>query len=120
MQHRWRADKRAFYEHRQAELWRVRTTPFYGCTSIGGCGSYALPVYVVDCESGGRFNDPSAPNGAYSMLTGPLQGVPTWETYRPGWASGYAAPYQAPRKAQDIAAHRLYVAYGLEPWTECA
>lgn len=79
----------------------------------------ALPWSIVDCESGGRFHSPSAPNGGYSLLTGPLQGVPTWETWRPRWASRFAAPYEAPKKAQDIAAYRLRMAYGLSPW-ECA
>jgi hypothetical protein len=106
---------------RRAELRRARReriTPYYGCTA-SGCGRYAIPSYIVDCESGGRFNDPSAPNGAYALLSLATHGVPTWDDWRPGWASGYAMPYQAPRLAQDIAAHRLWMAYGSEPW-ECA
>lgn len=95
-------------------LWRERVVPFHG-----GGRRWAIPYGVVVCESGARVNDSAAPNGAYSMLTGPLQGVPTWETWRPDWADGYAAPWEAPKRAQDIAAHRLFVAYGLSPW-ECA
>lgn len=120
MKRRWRAAKSAYYAHRRAMLFRERVTPFYGCTSIGGCGYFAIPASIVDCESGGRFNDPSAPNGAYSLLSASLQGVATWETWRPRWAARYALPYQAPRKAQDIAAHRLWLAYGSQPWAECA
>lgn len=114
MKTRWRADQKQFYEHRSRMLWRTRVTPY-----PGGGHWWAIPYYIVVCESGGRYNDPSAPNGAYSLLAGPLQGVPTWETWRPSWASGYELPYQAPPKAQDLAAHKLYRAYGLEPW-ECA
>lgn len=80
---------------------------------------FAIPVPIVICESGGRYHSPSAPNGAYSLLSGPLQGVPTWETWRPRWASEYAEPFEAPAIAQDIAAHRLFQADGLAPW-ECA
>lgn len=119
MKRRWREDKAAYYQHRSAKLWVTRVTPYYGCTSIGGCHMWAIPAYIVDCESGGRYNDPSAPNGAYSLLAGPLQGVSTWEEWRPGWAAGYSLPYEAPAKAQDEAAHHLWVAYGSEPWS-CA
>ena len=111
---RWSTAKRRYYQHRSKLLWRERVTPFRG-----GGRFWAIPFSVVYCESGGRYHDPAAPNGAYALLTGPLQGVPTWESWRPGWASEYGAPYQAPKKAQDIAAHRLRMAYGLEPW-ECA
>lgn len=111
----WSTSRQRFYAYRG---FRQRN-PYYGCTSHSGCGYYALPAYVVECESSGRFNDPSAPNGGYSLLDGPRQGVPTWETWRPSWASGYAEPYEAPRRAQDEATQALYHAHGLEPW-ECA
>jgi hypothetical protein len=115
----WRSLQRDYYSARRVRLWRARVTPYYGCTSSGGCHAWAIPAYIVECESGGRYNDPSAPNGAYSLLSNALQGVPTWDTWRPASAAGDANPYEAPPKAQDIAAHRLWVAYGSEPW-ECA
>lgn len=119
MQAAWKELRTDYYSARSARLWRNRVTPYYGCTSLGGCHRWAIPAYIVDCESGGRYHSSSAPNGAYSLLAAPLQGVPTWESWRPGWAAGYSLPYEAPAKAQDEAAHRLWVAYGSSPW-ECA
>lgn len=110
----WERERAGYYVRRKATLWRERVTPY-----SGGGRWWAIPYYIVVCESGARVNDPAAPNGAYSLLTGPLQGVPTWESWRPDWADGYAAPYQAPKRAQDIAAHDLWEAHGTEPW-DCA
>lgn len=115
MKNAWRRSKTAYFKYRGYR----RRNPYYGCTSYSGCQYYALPAPVVECESSGRFHDPSAPNGGYSLLDKPRQGVPTWETWRPSWASGYAEPYEAPRRAQDEATEDLVGAYGLEPW-ECA
>jgi hypothetical protein len=111
----WDRERDHYYSVRRTKLWQARVTPYPGDGRL-----WAIPYYIVACESGGRANSPAAPNGAYSLLTDPLQGVPTWETWRPDWADGHAAPYQAPKRAQDIAAHRLWVAYGSEPWVECA
>jgi hypothetical protein len=110
----WQRRQAAFFKHRRTELWRERVTPY-----PGGGRRWAIPYYIVVCESGARINDPAAPNGAHSLLAGPLQGVPTWESWRPRWAAKYALPYQAPKRAQDVAAHRLLAAYGTAPW-ECA
>ncbi len=119
MQDFWREVRAAYNAARKARLLFHKRNPYYGCTSYSGCGFYALPASVVECESGGRFHSPSAPNGAYSLLDNYRQGVPTWEQWRPAWADKYAEPYEAPRKAQDIATHRLLEAHGFEPW-ECA
>ncbi len=57
-------------------------------------------------ESSDRYNDPSAPSGAYGIV--PV----TWASY------GYSGwPYQAPAAVQDALALRLYNQYGWQPWS---
>ncbi len=57
-------------------------------------------------ESGDRYNDPSAPSGAYGIV--PV----TWASY------GYSGwPYEAPPAVQDALALRLYNEYGWQPWS---
>jgi hypothetical protein len=57
-------------------------------------------------ESGDRYNDPSAPSGAYGILGS------TWASY------GYAGwPYQADPSTQDALALLLYSQYGWAPWS---
>jgi hypothetical protein len=107
MKHRWRTEQRAFYAHRRAQLWRVRVTPF-----PGGGQFWAVPYYIVVCESGARGYVAS---GYYGILF--TAEVPTWQTWGEPWFA--PTPGEASKKEQDIVAHRLYVAYGLEPW-ECA
>lgn len=113
MKHRWRTDKKSYFRHRSNELFRVRVTPYYGCTTLGGCKWWAIPSYIVDCESGGDYTPDQGLTfgGAYGML------VSTWLEYGGGrWASqaNYASP-----KAQDIVAHRLWVSHPYGPWA-CA
>jgi transglycosylase-like protein len=104
---RWREDERAFFEHRRAELWRQRVTPFRG-----GGRSWAIPYAIVVCESGVRR---TVPSGYYGILFS--ASVPTWQTWGdPGFAP---SPGEASKREQDIVAHRLYQALGLQPW-ECA
>lgn len=114
MKRTWRRDAKAFFDYRTYRT----NNPWRGCTTYSGCGYYAIPAPIVECESGGRFHDPNAPNGGYSMLDGPHQGVPTWEDWRPAWARGYASPWEAPRRAQDEAALYGWEKYEGEPW-EC-
>ena len=57
-------------------------------------------------ESGNRYNDPSAPSGAYGIL------ISTWRSF------GYAGwPYEAAPAVQDALALRLYSMYGFHPWS---
>ncbi|MCL4446087.1 MAG: transglycosylase family protein [Actinobacteria bacterium] len=57
-------------------------------------------------ESGNRYNDPSAPSGAYGIE------LSTWRAYGfNGW------PYQAAPALQDALALRLYNEYGWAPWS---
>lgn len=97
----WERDRRAFFDHRSARLWQERVTPEPG----PGGSHWAIPWYIVECESGGDYtaqNPTSSAYGAYQML-----------------ASTYAAYCSAcdwsPRD-QDLAARRLYVSAGTSPW----
>jgi hypothetical protein len=57
-------------------------------------------------ESGNRYNDSSAPSGAYGILAS------TWHSFGfSGW------PYQAAPAVQDALALRLYSMYGFHPWS---
>jgi len=57
-------------------------------------------------ESGDRYNDPSAPSGAYGILAS------TWHSFGfSGW------PYQAAPAVQDALALKLYSLYGFHPWS---
>jgi hypothetical protein len=57
-------------------------------------------------ESGGLFNSPSAPSGAYGIVE------VTWHSL------GYGGwPYQAPAAQQNQAALTLYQRYGFSPWS---
>jgi hypothetical protein len=77
MQKRWRADKRAYNQHRAAKYAEQRAreqqrrevealTP-YDC---GSAGRFAIPCYIVSCESGyswGAYN-PSGAAGPYQIM----------------------------------------------------
>jgi hypothetical protein len=72
----------------------------------------ANSVYTADwaCirtrESNNRYNDPSAPSGAYGILAS------TWHSFGfTGW------PYQAAPIVQDSLALKLYSMYGWHPWS---
>ncbi len=57
-------------------------------------------------ESSDRYNDPSAPSGAYGIIQS------TWQSY------GYSGwPYEASAATQDALALRLYNQYGWQPWS---
>ena len=57
-------------------------------------------------ESGDRYNDPSAPSGAYGIIS------VTWHSY------GYSGwPYEASPATQDALALKLYNRYGWQPWS---
>ena len=57
-------------------------------------------------ESGDRYNDSSAPSGAYGIIS------VTWHSY------GYSGwPYEASPATQDALALKLYNQYGWQPWS---
>lgn len=78
-------------------------------------GEWAIPSYIVSCESGGVYTKwnygGSGASGAYQIMGG------TWRAYG-GGAFASAAAY-APPWAQHIIAHRIYSASGSGPWS-CA
>lgn len=109
----WRKDKTAFNIHQAAEEHRVKYTPYYGCTKLGICKWWALPAYIVSCESGGDYTPDSGLTfgGAYGIL------VSTWLEFGGGkYASqaNYAKP-----KHQDIIAHKVWITVGPSAWA-CA
>lgn len=98
----WARAKRRFYRHRQAELFRVRVTPFHYAGH-----DWAAPWPIALCESGGDYHVGFA--GAYGLIA-------------PGWSTGGGLEFapsagEATPRQQDIVAHRLYVRYGTAPWT---
>jgi hypothetical protein len=66
----------------------VRVTPFHYAGH-----DWAAPFPIALCESGGDYY--VGPYGAYGLIFEPT--------------------YMSPRE-QDLAAHRLYVQYGEDPW----
>jgi Transglycosylase-like domain len=96
----WRREKQIYWKHRRAEFWRIRVTPFPGAGRW-----WAIPWYIVDCESGGDYsaqNPTSTAYGAYQMLD---------TTY-----ATYCTACDWSKRDQDLAAHRLYREQGSSPW----
>jgi hypothetical protein len=94
-------------------IFRQRVTPHYGCTTLGGCRFWALPAYIVDCESGGDYT-PSRGltyGGAYGLLPS------TWQQF--GGSRWAAQANFASARAQDIVASRVWDAVGAGAWS-CA
>jgi hypothetical protein len=71
------------------------------------------------CESTNRYNDPSAPAGAYGMLQGWSLALTYWTSKMTRYF-GYPSspPYTATPEQQDILASLLYQHQGTSPW-EC-
>lgn len=100
------------FERKQRALRRYRialdrVTPF---------GNWAIPSYIVMCESGGNFrsvntSNPNRPAGAYQIITS------TWSAHggrRFAWAADAASPL-----AQHIIAGRIWRSGGASQW-ECS
>jgi hypothetical protein len=68
-----------------------------------GSGGWAIPEYIVMCESGGNYNasNPSGAYGAYQIM--------------PGTAQAYGCDLSTPA-GQDRCAARIYAAQGASPW----
>lgn len=80
--------------------------PPAGVESPGLTGVYngwAIPEYIVMCESGGDYNARNASGafGAYQIM--------------PGTATGYGCDLSTPR-GQDICAAKIWKAQGSAPW----
>ncbi len=71
-------------------------------------GPYAIPTYIVICESGGNYsalNPSSGAGGAYQILPS------TWKTY-----GGEGLPHEASKEEQDRIAGLIYADSGTSPW----
>lgn len=71
-------------------------------------GPYAIPAYIVMCESGGNYgavNPSSGAGGAYQILPS------TWELY-----GGQGEPQNAPKAEQDRIAGEIWVDSGPSAW----
>lgn len=70
-------------------------------------GRWAIPRYIVMCESGGdyRARNPSGAGGAYQIMPG------TFHAY-----GGVGDPASASPAMQDAVAARIYAAQGAAPW----
>jgi septal ring factor EnvC (AmiA/AmiB activator) len=74
-------------------------------------GPYAIPTYIVMCESGGNYhalNSSSGAGGAYQILPS------TWRAY-----GGQGAPQNAPKAEQDRIAAQIWRDSGPSAWA-CA
>ena len=74
-------------------------------------GPYAIPTYIVMCESGGNYhalNPSSGAGGAYQILPS------TWRAY-----GGQGLPHQAPKPEQDRIAAEIWADSGPSAWS-CA
>ena len=80
-----------------------------GSTYLGG--PYAIPTYIVMCESGGNYsalNPSSGAGGAYQILPS------TWRAY-----GGEGLPNEAPKAEQDRIAALIWADAGPGAWS-CA
>ena len=71
-------------------------------------GPYAIPAYIVMCESGGNYsavNPSSGAGGAYQILPS------TWKLY-----GGKGAPQDAPKAEQDRIAAEIWADSGSSAW----
>lgn len=71
-------------------------------------GPYAIPTYIVMCESGGNYsalNPSSGAGGAYQILPS------TWELY-----GGQGEPQNAPKAEQDRIAGEIWADSGPSAW----
>jgi hypothetical protein len=66
-------------------------------------GGYAIPSYIVECESGGDYGatNPSGAYGAYQIM--------------PGTAANYGCDLSTPA-GQDACAAEIYATEGSSPW----
>lgn len=72
-------------------------------TTTESSGGYAIPEYIVECESGGDYSaqNPSGAYGAYQIM--------------PGTASAYGCDLSTPA-GQDACAAEIYATEGASPW----
>jgi hypothetical protein len=103
---KWKEAQKSYLKHKKQMTWWHKITPFKG-----GGRRWAIPYYIVVCESGARLFSSAAPSGAYGLIEA------TWQQFRSKKASKYSMPYLAPKIEQDRVAHILWTRYGGSPWT---
>lgn len=93
MEKKWKAQKVAFYQHRTEQRRKLRRkrelvalTPY----SCGSAGRFAIPCYIVACESGYSWSayNPSGALGPYQLL-------------------GWGAPFPVVSWADKMEHHRI-------------
>lgn len=84
-----------------------QTPTAYTSSASNTGGKWAIPSYIVRCESGGNYRalNPSGAGGAYQIMPG------TWTAY-----GGTGSPHTAPPAEQDRIAAKIYAAEGSSPW----
>lgn len=115
MREDWRKMKRQLYRHREQKLYEAKidaVTPY---------GNWAIPEYIVMCESGGDFSaynssyEPtgpgSGPGGAYQII------LQTWNSY--GGAAFASSASVSSELGQHIVAGRVWNDVGTSAWA-CA
>lgn len=107
----WRKAKRAFFEHRQRKL--AERAERRRLDALTPYGEYAIPTYIVMCESGGNFGalNPSGAGGAYQIIPS------TWAAY--GGLAYAPSAVSASEEAQHIVAGRIWSDVGASAWV-CA
>ena len=104
--------RRARIEELRSEVERIESelAPASGAPNFAG-GPYAIPTYIVMCESGGNYsalNPSSGAGGAYQIIPS------TWEAY-----GGTGLPHLAPKAEQDRIARLIWENDGPGAWV-CA
>jgi hypothetical protein len=94
----WRRDKVAYYAHRRAMLFRERVTPFY-CAGRWWATECTIPLHESGYGAGG--------GNLYGMLD-------AWALH--GCMSFAPTAWDAPKREQDICAHRHWADYGRGGW----
>jgi septal ring factor EnvC (AmiA/AmiB activator) len=98
-------------ESRVAELVAAQQRQQASEAPVFSGGPYAIPTYIVMCESGGNYqalNPSSGAGGAYQILPS------TWRAY-----GGQGLPHQAPKAEQDRIAAQIWADSGPSAWS-CA
>ena len=101
----WTSDIQAA---RAAEAERISAAEAEGEVERWLGGPYAIPAYIVMCESGGNYgavNPSSGAGGAYQILPS------TWELY-----GGQGEPQNAPKAEQDRIATEIWADSGPSAW----